>query len=291
MKCFFLAVLSLAVSSVHSFGQISVTTIGSSAFTLDFSSYTGGGLHTDPTAVDSMGYLDSDDWLTYGVAGVDSFTTAGQTKNGGRYGRGEHNGETSQIGLTSFDVSNGGTLNRTLGVKPNTNSGKDERTFNPGVLELRMVNNTGSTITGLNFIFDVYEFNQRNSEYQLDFKVGISYAVESADGYAGPATPTSASHVTEDGRDAGGDVTLIDWVKTTKSGSVLGLGWTVGSELFLRWEGSVVDDLDTNMDLVALDNISITAIPEPSTYALIFGGFAIGVVVFVKRRRAVKDSA
>ncbi|MCD8483288.1 MAG: PEP-CTERM sorting domain-containing protein [Verrucomicrobia bacterium] len=36
---------------------------------------------------------------------------------------------------------------------------------------------------------------------------------------------------------------------------------------------------------VEIDNISLTAIPEPSTYAAIFGALALGFIVLRRRRK------
>ncbi len=77
-----------------------------------------------------------------------------------------------------------------------------------------------------------------------------------------------------------------DWsAAIPKSGSVLGLNWTSGTDHVFRWDGAAVaGNLETNFDELALDNIRITtAIPEPSTYALIFGVLTMLGVVVIKR--------
>jgi hypothetical protein len=40
---------------------------------------------------------------------------------------------------------------------------------------------------------------------------------------------------------------------------------------------------------VAVDNISVSAVPEPSTYAMMFGG--LGLVGWMKRRKSRAGSA
>ncbi len=94
----------------------------------------------------------------------------------------------------------------------------------------------------------------------------------------------SASYTTTDARQ--GTAANTDWNTTpiTKSGSVTGLNWTTSSFLIFRWEGVSVDINDFQLDEIALDNISITAIPEPSTYVLVLGGLALGLVVWNRKR-------
>lgn len=269
MKCFFLAVLSLTVSCTLTLGQISLVSMNG-GLVLDFSDYTG--LGYDPT---TAGFLDSDHWRLEGVNGVADATVFGGTETNQKYERGASAGGNNSGGIYSYDVRDGvdddaGQI-RTLGVSPNVTNAA-VRTFEPGAIELRVVNDTGSTVTGLNFIFDLYTLNDKGSGYDLKF------LVDGVDQVAG-------GHSIATGKDSG----TVQWVQNNKSGSALGLNWTTGTNLIFRWEGAAAAGTavdEQRFDEFALDNIQITAIPEPSTYALIFGGIAAGLVVFVKRRRA-----
>ena len=101
----------------------------------------------------------------------------------------------------------------------------------------------------------------------------------------------AASYTTTDARQ--GTTANTDWNTTpiTKSGSVTGLNWTTSSFLIFRWEGVSVDINDLQLNEIALDNISITAIPEPSTYVLVLGGLAFGLVVWNRKRALLGRAA
>ncbi|MDG2169362.1 MAG: PEP-CTERM sorting domain-containing protein [Opitutales bacterium] len=124
----------------------------------------------------------------------------------------------------------------------------------------------------LKFIYDLYEYNdQSDGVFTLDFEVegkgnipGMSYTTTGA----ASLSPT--------------------WVLNAQDAIVSGLNWADGDRRYLRWNLSTSDT--ELFDEIAIDNIRVAAIPEPSTYALIFGGFAVGLVVFVKRRRDSKGS-
>ena len=157
-------------------------------------------------------------------------------------------------------MSNGGTLDRALGLQLKDN------TFTPGVIELLVENDTGTIVNELKFIYDLYEYNdQSDGVFTLDFEVegkgnipGMSY------------TTTGAASLSP------------AWVLNAQDAIVSGLNWADGDRRYLRWNLSTSDT--ELFDEIAIDNIRVAAIPEPSTYALIFGGFAVGLVVFVKRR-------
>lgn len=96
--------------------------------------------------------------------------------------------------------------------------------------------------------------------------------------YSSPVATTTAAAV--DGNVAG----LVSGL-----GGNLSLTWVAGDTLWLRW----VENNDAGNDHgLAIDNFSLTAtaaaIPEPSTYAAIFGGLALAGVVLRRRlaRRA-----
>ena len=64
-----------------------------------------------------------------------------------------------------------------------------------------------------------------------------------------------------------------------------GANWAAGETLWIRW--TETNDAGNDHGL-AIDNVSVTAgtaIPEPSTYAMILGGLTLGLVALRRYRR------
>ena len=57
-----------------------------------------------------------------------------------------------------------------------------------------------------------------------------------------------------------------------------------GNNILFRWRGNDVSG-SGRRDEIALDNLSAEVIPEPSTYAIFIGIFAMAIVAIKKRRK------
>ncbi|HEX2013157.1 MAG TPA: PEP-CTERM sorting domain-containing protein [Roseateles sp.] len=69
--------------------------------------------------------------------------------------------------------------------------------------------------------------------------------------------------------------------KVAGVGGDLGLNWAANQTLWVRW----IEVNDPNNDhALAIDNFTITAVPEPSSYAMLLAG--LGVVGLLARRRS-----
>lgn len=69
--------------------------------------------------------------------------------------------------------------------------------------------------------------------------------------------------------------------QTAKSATITGLNWGVGQTLVLKWTS---DEASGQDDGLAIDNLSFSAVPEPSSFALAAVGL-VGAAGIVWRRR------
>lgn len=75
----------------------------------------------------------------------------------------------------------------------------------------------------------------------------------------------------------------IETNQTMVSANLTDLNWGVGQTLVMRWS---IADLSGQDNGLAIDNFSITPVPEPETYALMLAG--LGLIGYVARRRPAK---
>ena len=251
------------------FGQLAFTsqTGAGSLHTQDFSGYTGGGFASSPAA----GQLDSDDWIVFGLSdGTDPVVpksmTYGDSRSEGDWGRGTSTGGINPGGLYGFDVGSG---NNTLGMQATLND------LSPGGVEWRILNDTGSTITEIDIAYDIFVYNDKERGNSFNFSFfddGGETLVSSLD-----FTSPGASSATP------------SWAMTARS-ATLNVNVADGNYIRFRW---TTDDLiiadGKRRDEFGLDNVSAQVVPEPSTYALIFGGIALGVVLWKRRARSIGE--
>lgn len=130
---------------------------------------------------------------------------------------------------------------------------------------VELFNNTAATLSSASISFVVE--NYRSGASATDF-LNVTYGINN--GGLNLGTWTSLAQLNTNS----GNVTLS-----------LPLTWNDGDSLWIRWEDTVFSD-GTNPKNAAfgIDNFSVTAIPEPSTYALILGVATLGLVGFRRWR-------
>lgn len=234
-----------------------------SAVVIDFEStlanvnngpFAGSGFQSAPSA----GQLDSDSWAVTGWS--DGALAFGGTQTAGDYARGLDNaGGVTSGGFYSF--TNSTTMSRTLGVQP---GGSD---WAPGTLTLRMTNQTGATITQLDIAYDIWVNNDQGRSSSFNFSHSADNSSYTAVG-AMDLTSTVAADA-------------LGFQLNTRSTSLTGLSIADGAQYYIRWSGADVGGSGSR-DEFALDNISITAVPEPTTFALL----GIAAAALIRRRRS-----
>lgn len=226
---------------------------------IDFTGYTGAGFAPSPAA----GQLDSNTWSVTGMS--DGDLAFGGTGDSGDFARGSNDGGTGTGGFYNWNHAdiNGGT--GSFGIQP---GGSD---WTPGDLILRINNQTGAPITEIEVSYEVWVYNDQDRSNSLNFSHsadnGTYIAVPSLD-YASPLAQDAAPV----------------WSKTDRAGTLTGLNIAPGGDYYLRWTGDDIGGAGAR-DEFALDNISVRAVPEPSTMALLLCGLIAGFL-WRKRRGA-----
>jgi len=195
-------------------------------------------------------------------------------------------GPTTTKAATGFNFGLTATpTDRALGTSPTGNAAS--------ILELSLTNTTAAALNAINIGYDIRRFTttvNNNSTYNT----GNYGSVEELPGYwlfyslNGGASWTNVSALNPTLSGLTGVVVPNTVGVTSVSQTLVNLtgSWGAGSTLTLAW-------LDDNAQgpspdqLLGLDNVSVTAIPEPSTYAAILGALTIGFVA-IRRRHLLR---
>jgi len=158
---------------------------------------------------------------------------------------------------------------RSLGTSPTDIAGT--------VLELTLVNNTGSSITALNFAYDIRRFSTNNSA-NAGYDGSPYFGKEEFPGYwlfyslDGGATYTNFTTLNPSEASVPGDSTGVSHFALTNFS--LSGAWTAGSSLRLRWFDDNAQSSSPDQ-ILGLDNVTIvTAIPEPANEAALLSALA-----------------
>lgn len=154
---------------------------------------------------------------------------------------------------------------------------------------LRLSNNTGSTLTGFSLSFTGLQFYRSTGTSNNTIATGYQ-VIEGGSGVSlTDGSWTNIPGLAFTAPQAGGTASTLNFntgnFTDLTAVEIDGLTWEHGDELLLRWYINNVSGVDQG---VGIDNISFaaTAIPEPSTYALMFGVAGLALAGVVRRRRS-----
>ncbi len=264
-KTLFILAASSFVAATSAQAQLSLTALNSPrVVTFDSTlagvsngQFSGSGFQATP----STGQLDSDAWAATGWSDGDLGFAGSRTT--GDYAR----GSTSSTAITTGGFYAFGTTNRSLLVQP---GGSD---FAPGTLTLRVQNNTGDAVSAFSLSYSLAVRNDQNRSSSFNF----SYSTDDSNYVTTSLTNPLFTYTSPAPSDSNGMV-AIGSPSATVSASVADGGY-----LYLRWSSNDVAGSGSR-DEFSLDNISVTAVPEPHEYALGIAGLVM-LIVIARRRR------
>ena len=149
-------------------------------------------------------------------------------------------------------------------------------------LALALTNTSGAALSGVNLRYDGEQW--RHAAQDVPNVVVLSYGIGSTFAsvtnwttpggsfdFTAPITGATAS--TPDGNVAG----LVP-----NLGGNINLNWNAGDTLWVKWTFPSTTDA-IGSDTLAIDNVTVTAVPEPASIAML--GLGLGVVALGARRR------
>jgi hypothetical protein len=196
-------------------------------YTIDFAGFTGIGFSPTPSA----GQLDSDTWRISGLS--DGDLAFGGTAIGATFTRGTSTGGVTPGGIYAFNVAPGVTA---LGIQPTNGE------FTPGEIVLRLLNNTGGTITDLDVSYDLWVYNDQDCSTSFD----LSHSGDDS------AYTTLITFSTTAGKDTNG------WTQQPNTTTISGLSISHGGFYYLRWSSDDAGGSGPKRDELGLTNIQVS---------------------------------
>lgn len=223
-----LCLVSLALllaASTDAFAQLAIT---GDVTTESFTGYSGAGFAPSPAA----GQVDSDEVRVTGLSDGTGTCAFGATCTSGDFARGTSAGNVGTGGMYAFGVTTGAPA---FGFQAASGD------MDPGTITIRLVNQTGVTITDASFEYTFWYYNDEGSSQSLDF----AYSTDDA-GYTSVAALSSDTPANADGN---------GWTSVRLRRTVTGLSIADGASLYFRW--STLTSGNGQRDEVAIDDVTV----------------------------------
>ena len=195
-------------------------------------------------------------------------------------------GPTNQKAATGFNFGLTATpADRSLGTSPTGSAAS--------ILQLSLTNSTAAALNSINVNYDIRRFSTTVNN-NTSYASGNYGSVEELPGYwlfysvnGGVWTNVAALNPTLSGSTGVVVPNTVGVTNVPQTTINLISPWAAGGTLKLAWFDDNAQGPSPDQ-ILGLDNVQV-AIPEPSTYAAIFGAFALGFAAF--RRRSVPSIA
>lgn len=192
----------------------------------------------------------------------------------GSGGRSSAGAEAASGALYNFGES--GSADRALSLHT-----RDGYAANTAFLGMQLLNDSGATIDAVTLSFDVEQWRRNANAVTWDFAYLVTAEATyqlTESGYTENAAGNAASSL------AGGAAGLNGNSNSTSvSFTMTGLNWQAGEYLWLRWGSN--QTLGSSA-AIALDNVSVSTIPEPTTAGVLIGSGALLIGAIRRGRRA-----
>jgi hypothetical protein len=147
-------------------------------------------------------------------------------------------------------------------------------------IALRLTNDSGITLTSFDLSFLATQFFSTNQPQNLLVSFSTNATSVTSGAWTQLGDLTYSAPYTEGNRTVTGAEELAARSLQTLAGQ--SLVWENGQDLWIRWDSIRGAGASA---VLAIDDVQFSAIPEPSTYALIFGIGAVGVAILRRRIR------
>ncbi|WP_221227824.1 PEP-CTERM sorting domain-containing protein [Rhodocyclus tenuis] len=247
------------------------------------------------------------DWSVWKVGDSHSAWESAITANGGSHSVAAMTlvGSTAQAALLDTAITTSTKNANAYNIAHSTSASDRVLATSPtgidgNALQLLLTNNTNTALSGIAISYDIVKFYNGNKQSGIDSSMPLG---EELPGYQlfyslnggswnnvaalNPVSTADGIHplVATGSVNANGSTGPLDYGVTSISNARVSFSslWAAGQTLRLRW----VDDNAVNISpdqMIGLNNVSITPVPEPESYAMFLAG--LGLLALARRRRS-----